>query len=200
MSVGSMTIAGGNVVSPAGFSAVGAVSGSGTITAKLSTADGSSFTALGGTLTLGDAAAADAFSNYLSTTAIGANQVNLLSASLAKLGSSTTLTGGTLASLNGIDLPTARTLSGHGIVQGKFVNQGQVSGGGGAEVLAFAGPVSGAGSFSGNVRFDGNYSPGNSPAAISFENLSLGSTLKSILNLQELLQEIRSIKSWRPAA
>lgn len=67
----------------------------------------------------------------------------------------------------------------------EFVNQGDVTVGVGSE-LEFYLPVSGAGSFSGpgQVVFNAGYSPGNSPAEVTFEgNLILGSDNRLILEI-----------------
>lgn len=173
LAIRTLTIAGGTVVAKAGMSLTGAASGHGTIAGKATGPVDASLTASGGTLTLGDAGDANGFTGFNGTLAAGASQLNVLSAGVANLGSANTVAGGTIASLNGLRLNLASTLSGFGVIQGNFANQGVVAGGSGQNVLTFTGAVSGAGSFAGNVQFEGSYSPGNSPAAVSFENLAL---------------------------
>ena len=128
----------------------------------------SSIVASGGPLTLGDAELATGFDAFQGTLNTGAQQVNLLSAGVAKLGASTTLAGGSLSSLHGIQLDSGKTVAGYGTINGAFINQGTVNGTAGAEPIAFSGSVTGAGSYAGSVRFDGAFSPGASPAAVSF--------------------------------
>jgi hypothetical protein len=155
------------VVNDAGLNITGAGSGFGSVKARIAGPSGSSFTASGGALTLGDAGAADGFTSFSGSLVAGSNQVNLLSSGISNLGAATTLAGGTLASINGIQLNSTNTLTGYGTVQGKFVNQGAITGGSSSNVLHFAGAVNGAGSFAGNVQFDDIYSPGNSPANVT---------------------------------
>ena len=79
--------------------------------------------------------------------------------------------GGILSSLHGVTLVDG--FSGTGDVNGSFKNNGVVIGGNGAETLRFHGAVDGPGSFAGNIEFHNVYSPGASPAAVSFENVTL---------------------------
>jgi hypothetical protein len=57
---------------------------------------------------------------------------------------------------------------------GDTVNGGQVHGPSGPDVLRFWGPVSGAGSYTGNVAFASEFSPGSSSAIVSLENVEFG--------------------------
>lgn len=166
MGVGSLAINGGTVVADT-VQLVNSITGSGTIKAAVSAPATSTITATG-TLTIGDAASADSLSNYQGAINVGGSFVNLLSSGASQLGASTTLAGGSLRSLSGITLPASRTVSGYGVVEGKFTNQGSVAASTVAgTAITFDGAVNGAGSFSGNVKFNGSYSPGNSPAAVS---------------------------------
>ncbi|WP_172992161.1 beta strand repeat-containing protein [Lacipirellula parvula] len=182
LTVGALTILGGNVLANAGVNVNGAASGFGTVIGTVSGPVGASWTASGGTLTLGDARYINGFSGFNGTLAAGAHQLNLLSGGFANLGSLNTLAGGTLASLNGLNLLSGRRLTGFGSVQGAFLHQGAVTGGSGEDVLLFTGAVSGPGSFAGNVRFDGSYSPGFGITAVNFENLAL--TANSRLDIE----------------
>lgn len=182
LSVGSLTMAGGAILAQAGVNLVGAAGGYGTIAGKVSGTAAASWTASGAS-TLGDASDPNGFTGFNGALAAGSSQINLLSAAVANLESSNTLAGGSFASLNGLQLAAGRTLAGYGKVQGDFVNQGAVTGGSGPNMLRFAGAVRGPGSFAGNVQFDGSYSPGNSPAAVSFENLPLSTTSRLDIGL-----------------
>jgi hypothetical protein len=166
MGVGTLAMNGGTVVAGT-VQLVNSITGSGTIKAAVSGPTTSTITATG-TLTIGDTAYADSLSNFQGAIIVGGNVVNLLSSGASQLGASTTLAGGSLKSLSGITLPASRTVSGYGVVEGKFTNQGSVAASTDAgKAIAFEGAVNGAGSFSGNVKFNGSYSPGNSPAAVS---------------------------------
>lgn len=168
VTVGSATLAGGSIVADAGVTLTGAATGYGAIYSRVTGSPASSITAAGGSLTLGDAELATGFDGFQGTLNTGAQQVNLLSAGVAKLGAFTTLAGGSLSSLHGIELDSGKSVTGYGTINGAFKNQGTVNGTAGAEVIRFTGFVSGAGSYAGSVQFDGVFSPGNSPAAISF--------------------------------
>ncbi|MBA4107593.1 MAG: hypothetical protein C0485_17795 [Pirellula sp.] len=168
VAVGSATLAGGSIVADAGVTLTGAATGYGAIYSRVTGSPSSSITASGGPLTLGDAELATGFDAFQGTLNTGAQQVNLLSAGVAKLGASTALAGGSLSSLHGIELDSGKTVTGYGTINGAFINQGTVNGTAGAEPIAFSGTVSGAGSYAGSVQFDGAFSPGNSPAAVSF--------------------------------
>lgn len=175
--LGATTLAGG-VIAASNASLHGPLSGYGTLSGNVSgSANATISPSRGGALTLGNASSAQGFANYLGVLNVGANQINLLSASTANLGRSTTLAGGTLASLNGIMLPWGDQLSGHGVVSSTFVNQGLVTGGAASNRLKFANAVSGSGSFAGNVEFQASYSPGISTAATNFAgNATFAST------------------------
>ena len=59
-----------------------------------------------------------------------------------------------------------------------FINNGTVNetGPDPSDTLVFNGPVSGAGSFTGDIVFQSRYAPGNSPAIVNVENITLTST------------------------
>jgi autotransporter-associated beta strand protein len=168
VSTQTLSLAGGSIVADMGFTLAGAATGHGAIFSPITGYADSSITAAGGSLTLGAPGSTSGFTNFQGTLSTGAQQVNLLSGGIAKLGATTTLAGGSLSSLYGIQLDAGRTVSGHGAVNGAFVNQGAVNGAAGLNPIIFTGSVSGAGSYSGNIQFNGAFSPGNSPAAVSF--------------------------------
>jgi hypothetical protein len=111
---------------------------------------------------------------------VGSHLVGLLDPDASPLASAT-INGGTLSTLTTTEL--AGSLVGFGTVAGRFVNHGMVIGGSGADILDFTGTVSGDGSFAGNVRFSGAFSPGNSPAAVSLENVAFGGASKLIIEI-----------------
>ena len=95
---------------------------------------------------------------------VSANSASTASGGLGILN----LDGGTLTTAIGLD--HQGVLSGHGTVNGP-VNHAvgaTVAGDLGADFLVFNGAVTGAGNFGGNIRFNGSYSPGNSPAQTTF--------------------------------
>ncbi len=123
----------------------------------------------------------------------GGNAVAIFSSSTAVLGSQTNIDeGGSLTTLNGaqlgnpasLDATKVLTATGNATINGNFVNNGVVNGPTGAgEQLAFTQFVKGAGSTTGNIEYQGSYSPGNSPAAVSVENMQLDSSSTLILEL-----------------
>jgi hypothetical protein len=136
-------------------------------------------------LVLGDLSDANGFNINSGTSAggtlnVGTNQVVLFSQGRAVLGLQTTIaTGGTLVTVNGLQLGNAASLdaskvltaAGPATIQGPFVNNGTVNGPvGNGQNLICQNAVSGAGSFTGNVVFNGGYSPGNSPASVTLQN------------------------------
>ena len=67
-----------------------------------------------------------------------------------------------------------------GVIASDFVNNGTVAASTSGPYLTFQGQVSGPGSFTGKVIFEGTYTPGASAAAVSFEfvDLAVSSTLE----------------------
>lgn len=183
-SAGSVTVGGGELLAKSGITTSGASSGFGTVTGKVVGSSAASWTASGGTLTLGDAGDANGFTGFDGTLAAGANQINLLSAGVANLGTANTIAGGSFSSLNGVQLAAGRTLSGFGTVNGAVNNAGTVTGGSGPNLLKFTGAVNGSGGFAGNIEFDGSYSPGNSPASVAFAgNATFGASSQLKIDL-----------------
>ena len=83
------------------------------------------------------------------------------------------MTAGRLWVPNGMIVEPGNRLLGTGEISGRLINQGLVAAGASGEELTFGGPVSGAGSFVGSLVFDGGFSPGNSPAALHLDWVSL---------------------------
>jgi fibronectin-binding autotransporter adhesin len=74
------------------------------------------------------------------------------------------------------------TFNGDASIVGSFTNNGSVLGSAGT--LRFLNDVNGAGSYAGNIVFQGAFNPGNSPAAINFNggNVTFDST--AVLNME----------------
>jgi hypothetical protein len=169
--VSSTTIAGGVITSPGVYKIGATLSGHGLVASRIGSAASippASITALGGPLTLGTFAAVDSLSGYIGSLTAGVQQLTLLSSGYTTLGNSITVAGGSINSINGVQVSALKSLSGHGVINGPLTNLGVVTGGSGPNVLRFTGPVTGTGSFQANVQFEHTYSPGASPATISF--------------------------------
>jgi fibronectin-binding autotransporter adhesin len=169
--VSSTTIAGGVITSPGVYRIGANLSGHGLVTSRISSLASippASIIALGGPLTLGTFAAADSLSGYTGSLTAGVQQLTLLSSDFTTLGNSITVAGGSINSINGVQVSAGKSLSGHGVVNGPLKNLGVVTGGSGANMLHFTGPVTGSGSFQANVQFEHTYSPGASAASVSF--------------------------------
>jgi len=173
MSLGSLDIATTGNVTGHGLLAGGVVGGA-----------FNSISASGGTLTLGHASLLGGY-DFAGTLNTGGQQVVLLSADAAQLGVSTTLdAGGRLSAINGARLGVGETLSftGNARIDGNFHHDGAISGSAGT--LTFTDDVSGAGSFAGNILFQGAYNPGNSPATVHFNNTQARFDTTSVLRLE----------------
>lgn len=164
---GELSVAAGAELEVADY-LLSSVSGAGTVTA---TSD----------LLAGDMTSATGW-DLAGTLNVGSNNVLLLDADVAELGELTTIgAGGKLVSLNGMRLGPAASVDpmlvldvlAEATVDGAFRNNGTVNGPGGSDWLTFVDDVTGAGSYTGNICFSDDYSPGNSAAAVGFENLSL---------------------------
>jgi autotransporter-associated beta strand protein len=90
-----------------------------------------------------------------------------IQAGVLRVGNTLTSPGGT------ISIGPLGRLEASSIVQRTLVNNGVVAAPAAPAVLALAGSVSGAGSFTGNVRIDGELSPGNGVGSVSFQHLRL---------------------------
>ncbi len=155
--------------------------GHGTVAGRVAAATGSTILATGD-LQLGDAASLAGFFSD-GELYVGNHTVTIEDLDVGMLGSLTEIGGadgaGTLTARNGLLLEAGKTAFGYGIVNGDFINQGHVVGGGPQpdDELEFTGDVSGTGSFDGNINFSGTYLPGDSPAAVDFwGNVTFGPT------------------------
>ena len=169
--VADMTLAGGVVTTSGVLTLSSALSGHGTVVARVvsvAAIQPASIKAIGGPLTLGTMAASDSLSGYLGSITAGVQQLTLLSGGFTTLGNAATVNGGAINSINGVQVSAGKSLTGFGAVNGPLKNLGVVTGGSGANVLRLTGPVTGGGSFLGNVKFEHTYSPGASPASVSF--------------------------------
>ena len=182
LSGGEWKIEGGALLTPGGIDLTGAsLSGRGTVLGAVIGNSGS-ITAAGGTLTLGDANRIDAidFGGTLNIGAAGTPARGLLlDTDRAVIGTTNLSSGSTLDAANGTELSSARTLTAGNdtMIGGSFLNHGTVTGPSTTgQFLTFTDDVTGAGSYAGNVLFSDGFSPGNSPAAVSLENLAFDST------------------------
>jgi len=175
------TLDGGSLAAPNGvaLSTGRVLTGAGSVVGRVAAQVGSTIQA-NGTLSLGDRGAVDGFVGE-GVLIVGRHRVTLNDSNLAVLGALTSLGDegiGTLESINGILLPQGRDLVGFGSVRGAFVNQGSVHAQGnnpfGVSRIRFFGPVSGIGSFAGEIAFLGGYAPGNSPAITHLESVEFG--------------------------
>ncbi len=119
---------------------------------------------------------------------VGGNALVILSADTAILGSQTNLgDGGSLTALNGVqlgnpvsvDATKVLTATGNVQINANFVNNGLVNGPtGSGQELTFTQAVQGAGSTTGNIEYAASYRPGNSPDAVSVQNVLLDPTAR----------------------
>jgi T5SS/PEP-CTERM-associated repeat protein len=126
-----------------------------------------------GDLTLGRADRSDGFASA-GVLWIGGTQTQLLDADAAELGLQTRITdGGRLTAAQGLWLPGGRALVGEGQarVVGALRSNGDVAAISGR--LSFQDSVSGEGSWSGNLRFEGGFDPGARPVSRSFNGGTL---------------------------
>ncbi len=166
------TIDGGVLEAPGGVGlGLGCtLQGTGTVAGSVAAQVGSTILATGD-LVLGDANAYDGFVSD-GRLHVNAHNVTIHDRNEGVLGSLTQIgddTGpGMLNAPNGLLLENGKTLYGYGVVNNAFENQGHVVGPLEPDELELTGDVTGSGSFDGNIRFSGTYSPGNSPAEIPF--------------------------------
>ena len=197
-----LTVSGGSLVVPVGLPRVGAaiqlVSG-GTLEAAESVpraVSGTGAILATDDLTIGRSGQPGQFNlggptGVGGTLNVGSHAVILLSQDAAILGSLTTIADqGSLTALNGAQLGLAHSLdstkilsaAGNAVVNGNFTNNGRVNGPSQAgQWLTFTQDVIGAGSTTGNILYAGSYSPGNSPAVVSAENIAFDSTSNLIM-------------------
>ena len=161
------------------------VTGAGTVTASGDLIIGNSQQAgqfnqggapgVGGTLDIGN----NAFAVFSSSTAILGSQTNLSAG-----GSLTALNGVQLGNPTSVDATKVLTATGSATINANFVNNGVVNGPtGSGQELTFTQAVQGAGSTTGNVEYAASYRPGNSPDAVSVQNVLLDPTSTLILEL-----------------
>jgi autotransporter-associated beta strand protein len=178
----TVTLAGGTLNVPNGYAIpLGAVlQGTGAVTGRLATANGSTIIA-SGNLTLGDAAHpagvnldGEIYTNNNTVTLDDSNQAVL--GSLTDVGTATL--DGTLVSPNGLVLNFGRNLVGRGQIQSNntladaVIVNGDVNGDSLSTPLVFTGYVKGVGTFN-NVAFSGTFSPGLSPTLLTVGNTVL---------------------------
>ncbi|MHC4715866.1 MAG: PEP-CTERM sorting domain-containing protein [Planctomycetota bacterium] len=174
------TLAGGRMIAINGVFLGGGdnLVGSGEVSAKIAAAVGSSIVAEGD-LTLGEGSSS---AGFVSDGELHVNNhtVTIDDANHAVLGSLTTIghgsTGGTYTAPNGSLLGFGRDLAGYGVVNGQFVNNGDVYGGTGGKTLEFKDLVTGVGDFHDDVTFSGGYSPGLSPAEVDLGDVTFAHT------------------------
>ena len=142
--------------------ATGGIRGAGTIAGDVRAQYGSRITATGN-LTLGNA---DSYTGFVGQgdLEVGGHTVTIQSKTVAKLGEVVSIDGGTLNVPSGTIIDTSSMLLGTGTVNGPLINQGLIAAGSPGEDLTFNDLVTGAGSFTGSLIFNGGFSPGNSPA------------------------------------
>jgi hypothetical protein len=182
ISLPDVTLAGGTLSTVNGYAIPlgAALQGTGSVTGRVASANGSSVIATGG-LTLGDAAHVagvnldgELYTNNNTVTLDDANQAVL--GSLTDVGTATL--DGTLVSPNGLVLNFGRNLLGRGQVQSNntladaVIINGDVNGDALATPLVFTGYVKGVGTFN-NVGFAGTFAPGLSPALLTVGNTVL---------------------------
>lgn len=163
---------GGTFAALGGLKTSSEIGGSGSIVGPVSGGASSQLRANGGTLTVGDANRTDGFlwNGTLRVVSSHTSPGTLRLDSAAPVVLGTTLLegpGARLVTLNGAQLASgaAITATDSSRISSAFRNDGAINGPvGNGQFLAFDGAVSGTGSFSGNVRFEGGLSPGASPA------------------------------------
>lgn len=179
-----IVLGGGTFSAIGGLSTGSRVAGHGAVIGPVQGAAGSELLASGGTLIVGDANRSDgvdwAGSMTVRSSAATHATLQLNSANEIALGA-TILNGpaARLAVLNGARLDGGKTMLGdaESRVSGAFRNDGLVFGPTrGAAFLVFDDAVTGVGSYGGNVRFAGGFSPGASPALVTAGTLAFDDT------------------------
>ena len=89
-----------------------------------------------------------------------------------------------LGNPSSVDTTKVLTATGNAQINANFVNNGVVNGPtGSGQELTFNQVVTGAGSTTGNVEYAASYKVGNSPDAVSVQNVLLDSTSTLIMEL-----------------
>ncbi len=166
------------------------ISGRGTIEARVSGDSGSAIYASGGNLTIGDATHVAGFSST-GELYTGSNQITVLDANQARLGSYTELGdasgSGLLRIDNGAVINFGDNLVGYGTIDNQnlletaIINNGTMQGNSVVDRLIVEGYVKGVGTFD-NVQFNGTFAPGLSPTCIDGTNFFFGTS--SILEME----------------
>ena len=179
---GPLTVSSGGGLKASGL--IGrAVTGAGTVTASGDLIVGNSQQSgqfnqggapgVGGTLNIGN----NAFAVFSSSTAILGSQTNLIPG-----GSLTALNGAQIGNPTSVDATKVLTATGSATINANFVNNGVVNGPtGSGQELTFTQAVQGAGSTTGNVEYAASYKVGNSPDAVSVQNVLLEPTSTLIM-------------------
>jgi hypothetical protein len=189
VSCNKIVLDGGVISSPNGFVMDSSFdfSGEGVVAGAVSGGTGETITA-NGDLVMGLVSSTTGY-NFDGTLNINnASEVVLLDANRARLGVQTTLSDGSkLTGANGLRVDPGETMTaeGNAFIQGDFYNDGTVDGPSGAgEAFTFDDPVSGPGTFTGNITFNQTYSPGSSPASVSFGSGDVSFPAGSILVME----------------
>jgi len=170
-----IVLGGGTFSAIGGLSTGSRVEGHGAVVGPIHGVAGSELLASNGTLTLGDANRADgvdwAGSMIVRSSAAAPATLQLNSANRIALADTALVgDGARLATLNGADLAAGRTIGAdaESRISGALRNDGSVTGPtGDSAFLTFDDAVTGVGSYGGNVRFAGGFSPGASPALVN---------------------------------
>lgn len=191
LDVGQLSLQGGAIQGPNSLNLATSVgdnrlTGFGTVLTRVGGNAASEIVATGA-LVLGDLILPDGYA-FPGILRVGGQQVILFDSTRAELGVSTTLSsGGRLSAPNGMNLSAGETLSatGNASIQGDFTNNGTINGPVGVgQLLSFSDNVDGAGDYTGNIAFLQDFSPGNSPASVQFDdNLTLTNSAKLVLEL-----------------
>jgi hypothetical protein len=89
-----------------------------------------------------------------------------------------------LGNPSSVDATKVLTATGSATINANFVNNGVVNGPtGSGQELTFTQAVHGAGSTTGNIEYAASYRPGNSPNAVSVQNVLFDSTSTVIMEL-----------------
>ena len=134
---------------------------------------------------LGDATSIDGFQSH-GEFFIGNSEALLLDADQAELHGMTEISGGRISTLNGLWTGPSGILTaiGNAVIDGKLTNDGEIHGPTSSGMaITFEDDVDGSGSYTGNVHFSDGFSPGNSPATVSLENLMFDSSTSLTIEL-----------------
>lgn len=151
--------------------------------------------AVGDTL-LGDFASEHGFE--VGSLNVGGHDVVLLDKDRARLTHGvSTIAGGRLRTIAGLELLSPAALEGNGVIEGRLINQGRLEATNGQLVLKDS--VRGNGAFLGTLVFDGLFEPGNSTSQVTMESpqfrrlvrLELGGTAPGAYDQLRMLGQAR---------